>query len=845
MGLQKYRQKRDFKRTPEPSGAAQSASSGRRYVIQKHAARRLHYDFRLEMDGVLKSWAVPKGPTLDPGEKRLAVHVEDHPIEYGGFEGVIPSGQYGAGKVLLWDRGTWHLDEKNTKDPAAAYRKGHLRFRLSGRKLRGRWSLVRMGRPASDGKENWLLIKGRDAEARTGEAAEVTELQTESVESGREIDSVGGKEWRRGGTEVEGARRKAMPSMVKPQLATLVDRVPGGEGWLYEAKLDGYRMLCRVRSGRAQFFTRNGKDWTAKLKGLAEGAVALPVKEAWLDGEVVVLREDGTTSFQDLQNAFERGSNAEIAYFLFDLLYLDGRNLAGAPLRERKRLLRGLLDGADARLRYSDHLENGGERFYEQACLRRLEGIIAKRADDPYVARRTRSWVKVKCRREQEFVIGGYTAPQGSRSGFGALLIGVHDEEGNLRYAGKVGTGFNERSLLTLHKRLRALETAKTPFADPPAGAEGRRARWVKPEMVAEIAFAEWTGDGRIRQGSFNGLREDKPARLIIRESAAPAPGADEGADEMKPRRDRKATKHRAAARKGDSVAGVRLSHPDRILFPDMGLTKLDLARYYEAVAEWMLPDLKDRPLTLVRCPRGEGQQCFFQKHLEESAPDAVRQVRIRESKETRLYPVAENIEAVVGLVQMGVLEFHAWQARAARIEHPDRFILDFDPDAGLAWARVVEAAQLARALLDEIGLKSFVKTTGGKGLHVVVPLEERHSWDEVKGFAQSVAQHMVKTIPERFTANLLKRKRKGKIFIDYLRNGRGATAIVAYSTRARPGAPVAVPLAWDELSADLRSDHFNVGNVLARLRRQRRDPWRDYESARQSLSATMRRRLQ
>jgi bifunctional non-homologous end joining protein LigD len=843
LGLQKYRRKRDFHRTPEPAGAARSAQRSRRYVIQKHAARRLHYDFRLEMDGVLKSWAVPKGPTLDPGEKRLAVHVEDHPIEYGGFEGVIPRGQYGAGKVLLWDRGTWQPEA----DPEAAYRKGHLRFRLAGRKLHGRWSLVRMGKPARDGKENWLLIKGRDAEARTGRAAEVTERETESVESGREIEGITERAGSAGG-QPEGARRKAMPSMVKPQFATLVDSVPRGEGWLYEAKLDGYRMLCRVRGGRAQLFTRNANDWTARMKPLAEAAAELTVNEAWLDGEVVVVRPDGTTNFQDLQNAFERGSNAQIVYFLFDLLYLDGRDLTGTPLHERKRLLRGLLDGADGRLRYSDHLEESGERFYEQACHRHLEGIIAKRRDDPYVGRRTRSWVKVKCRREQEFVIGGYTAPKGSRSGFGALLIGVHDKDGQLHYAGKVGTGFNDEVLRRLHKRLNSLETDKPPFANPPTGAEGHRAHWVKPTLVAEIAFAEWTGDGRVRQAAFNGLREDKPARAIIRETAAPAPDARDKPRYARSMRRGKPVmptgKTAETTDNGNSVAGVRLSHPDRVLFPDTGLTKLGLARYYESVAEWILPDLKNRPLTLVRCPRGAGQQCFYQKHLDEAAPDAVRQVKIRESKGTRLYAVAEDVGALVGLVQMGVLEFHGWQARADEIERPDRFILDLDPDPAVSWKRVVEAAQLAHALLDEIGLRSFLKTTGGKGLHVVVPIERRHGWDDVKGFAQAVAQHMAHAIPERFTANPLKQKRKGKIFVDYLRNGRGATAIVAYSTRARPGAPVAVPLAWEELSPHLKSDHFNVENVLDRLRRQRRDPWKGYGSVRQSLSADMKRRL-
>jgi bifunctional non-homologous end joining protein LigD len=862
MGLERYHEKRNFRQTPEPRGkVARSAAPRLRFVIQKHAARRLHYDFRLELDGVLKSWAVPRGPSLDPAEKRLAVHVEDHPLDYGDFEGIIPPKQYGAGKVLLWDQGVWTPEG----DPEKAYRKGHLKFQLTGRKLHGSWSLIRMGGAAEEGKENWLLVKGHDEFVRSGQAAEITELMPESVASGREIAAIGTGEAPAGRAieNIPGARKKAMPEMLKPQLASLVDAPPTGGDWLYESKYDGYRMLARIAGKRARLYTRNGNDWTGKLGGLAQALARLPVKEGWLDGEIVVLKPDGTSDFQALQNGFEAGSDAGIVYYLFDAPHLDGYDLTHSPLIERKRLLEERLRDAEPALRYSDHVEAEGEAFYEQACRVGLEGIIAKRRDGGYVSTRSKTWVKVKCRREQEVVIGGYSEPAGSRQAFGALLIGVYDEKGDLHYAGKVGTGFSDRSLHSLHKRMRPLEIATPPFVDPPTGAEARGVHWLKPQLVAEISFAEWTQEGIVRQASFKGLREDKPARQVVREVAGR--GVDDDTAPLPAPRKRPAVAARkrpppmshevvateagsrgAAQKKNGSVVigGIKLTNPERVLYPERELTKLALARYYESVAEWILPHLKNRPLTLVRCPEGHTKQCFYQKHIGENAPQAIEQVEIEESKGVELYPVANSLSAVIGLVQMGVLEIHTWGSSTDALERPDRMIFDLDPDVGLPWSQVVEAAQLTRALLTELGLKSFLKTTGGKGLHVVVPIQRKLGWDEVKGFSQAVAQHMTRAIPQRFTDKLPKREREKKIFIDYLRNGRGATAIAAFSTRAKPAAPVSVPLAWDELSVDLKSDYFNLENVGARLKHLREDPWADYWKTRQSITAQMKRKL-
>ncbi|HEU4685886.1 MAG TPA: DNA ligase D [Nitrospira sp.] len=893
--LERYRAKRDFTRTPEPKGSA-GAERGARpiFVVQKHAASRLHYDLRLEMGGTLKSWAVPKGPSLDPSHKRLAVHVEDHPLDYADFEGVIPPDQYGAGTVLIWDRGHW----KPVGNPEDGYRRGVLKFQLEGKKLRGGWTLVRMGRrdhgPRDSDKDNWLLIKERDAEARTGPSANIVERCPDSVQSGRDIGQVQSRNprvWQsnrasetphsasvpsarrlrrsadaedgqkssaarrsapgrkpasrssRGssrpvaGTAVAslpGAAKRDVPDWIPPQLATLVDRVPSDEGWLHEIKYDGYRILCRVRRGNATMYTRRANDWTGKLRVQAEAVSALGLADAWLDGEMVVFTSEGRTDFQALQNAFDGRFTGRIVYCLFDLLYLDGYDLRATPLVDRKRLLSSLLAGTqsgDSLLRYSDHIAGRGTTVFKEACRRGLEGLIAKRPDSVYRSGRTRNWLKIKCGQRQEFVIGGFTDPEGSRRGFGALLVGYY-QDGRLRYAGKVGTGFSNDTLRRLHRTLAKLEQPRPAFVDPPTGADARKAHWVAPELVAEVRFAEWTKEGILRQPSFQGLRTDKPAKEVVREQPRAVVTADDA------RHDRAAPKkeHRRNSR-------ARLTNPERVLYPDLGLTKEGLARYYEQVADWILPHLRGRPLTLLRCPEGY-QDCFFQKHANEGVPPSIGRVEIDEDGTPALYMVADTVDALFGLVQMSVLELHTWGATRDRLDRPDRLIFDLDPDPAVPWPLVIEAAQLTKALLEELGLVPFVKTTGGKGLHVVVPIQRTEGWEAVKNFAKAVADHMVAAIPQRFTSNMAKRARKGKIFIDYLRNARGATAIAAYSPRAKPGAPVSVPLAWEELSTEVTSERFTVVTLPDRLKGRRRDPWHGYAKAARRISARMKARL-
>jgi bifunctional non-homologous end joining protein LigD len=863
MGLQQYWKKRNFKETPEPRGAPKPASERLQFVIQKHAASRLHYDFRLELDGTLKSWAVPKGPSLDPGQRRLAVHVEDHPLDYADFEGIIPEKQYGAGTVMVWDRGYW----SPIGDPRATYRRGRLKFHLVGEKLRGIWNLVRMGPRSGEDQDNWLLIKERDEEARQGEDSDITKL-ADSAATGRTMEQIAAgrdRVWhsnrpdtgksarpsRRGPIDpsaVQRARKAAMAEWVPPQLATLVEKPPEGNEWVHELKYDGYRMLCSLRDGRVKLFTRNGNDWTSKLHRIADAARTLPAKQAWLDGEVVAVLPGGKVDFQALQNAFDSRSETNVVYCVFDLLYLDGYDLQASPLLERKRLLASLAKdlSASSLIRYSDHIAGRGAAVFEEACKHGMEGLISKRADASYVAGRNRNWIKVKCGQRQEFVIGGFTEPSGSRVAFGALLLGVFDREGRLRYAGRTGTGFSERSLKELHQRLLPLTQSASPFTDPPTGADARGVHWVKPVLVAEVAFAQWTNEGLLRQASFQGLRDDKPAREIVREQ----PDGDDDQQAAPVTRRRRWRSGPTARKKNPpraeplAVAGVTLSHPDRVLYPETGLTKLALARYYEEVSDWILPHLEGRPLTLVRCPEGHTAECFYQKHANETVSEAIGRVEIPEDNKTGIYMVAESLAAVVGLVQMGVLELHTWGAKRDLLDRPDRIVLDLDPDTSVPWKSVVEAAQLVRTLLNELDLECFLKTTGGKGLHVVLPLQRVHNWEEVKSFSKAVADHLVRLIPNRFVANMSKQKRKGKIYVDYLRNAKGATAIAAYSTRARSGATVSVPLAWEELSVDIRSDHFTVQTVPARLAQVKSDPWRDYFKLKQKLTPRMKKAL-
>ena len=875
MTLKAYRQKRNFKVTSEPPGRpGKRRASSLSFVIQKHAASHLHYDFRLELNGVLLSWAVPKGPSLDPNDKRLAMHVEDHPLEYGTFEGVIPAKQYGAGTVLLWDRGTWIHKE----DPQAGYKKGKLKFELRGEKLRGGWVLVKSHGGEYGGGKSWLLIKEDDEFARRGPQALIGEEKPMSVASGRtmaEIASDPERVWHSNKSVAEnvkhgsvrkrslrldlarvgGAVKASLPAFVEPQLATLVDSAPDGDAWVHEMKYDGYRMLCRKDGEKVRIFTRNRNDWTAKFPTLAASIARLPLKSAWIDGEIVVPDAEGRTSFQALQNALSNEADGKLQYFAFDLLYVDGYDIRKSRLLERKRLLEQIFRSASGILHYSEHFEVPGSEFLAHACKLKLEGAVSKRADSPYLSGRGRSWLKIKCGRRQEMVIGGFTDPEGSRSGFGALLLGIYEADGRFRYSGKVGTGFNDATLQSLRAKLERLASDKTPFYNPPTGAEARRSHWVKPQLVAEISFTEWTTDGTLRHPSFLGLRTDKKAKEVVREVPAVLKGPQNPAAGMpldnpnstKPAATLQSGTKRRTVRSGrddDTIAGVTLTNPTKFLYADARITKLDLARYYESIGDWILPHLRQRPLTLVRCPNGWDKQCFYQKHADASVDAAIDRVAIEDSSGSSRYMMANSISALVALLQMGVLELHPWGSASPKLAFPDRMVFDFDPDDELAWKDVVQAAQIMKTLLEEIGLQGFVKTTGGKGLHIVIPIDPTQRWNVIKGFTKTIAELLTRTFPDRFTAKMSKAARHGKIFVDYLRNDEGSTAIAAYSTRARAGAPVATPVAWNELSKDIRFDYFNVRNVPARLKRLKADPWADFFSLRQALTKPMMKKI-
>jgi bifunctional non-homologous end joining protein LigD len=863
--LARYHAKRDFAKTPEPRGDAVRKRSGSTFVVQKHSASRLHYDFRLEIDGVLKSWAIPKGPSLCPGDKRLAMETEDHPIEYGRFEGVIPEGEYGGGAVLLWDRGTY----APAGDPAAAARAGRLKFTLAGEKLRGGFSLVRIrGRDRRDAAgRTWLLVKERDEHARPASEPSLTETRPESVVSGRRVEEIAkarDRAWhsnrsaaagRRAastrpvsshnreplqGLSVAGARPGRLPEFIHPQLATLVEAPPEGEDWLHEMKFDGYRILSRIDKGRATLWSRNARDWTAQFPGIADALSRLQAKQGLLDGEIAVLVPNGTTSFQALQNAMSTGGQGELVYFVFDLLHLDGQDLTGAPLEARKHALEKLVGtNRDGPIRYSTHVVGQGEEFFSQACRRGLEGVVSKRRDRPYEPGRGRSWLKVKCVHEQEFVVGAFTEPKGTRTGLGALLLGVNDPSGGLAYVGKVGTGFTGDSAHRLRTRLDHLRVSTSPFRRPPPAAS--EARWVKPELVAEVQFSEWTKDGRLRHPSFKGLREDKAAKDVVRERPADT-GRDTASGDATSRAStaRADPPSRRAKGGGDAVvAGIRITHPDRVVYPGEGVTKEALARYYAAIAEYMLPHLRSRPAALLRCPEGLGSECFYQKHPGSWAPSSLRRVRIREKSKTDDYLVIENVAGLVSLVQMGVLEFHTWNAQADGLETPDRLVFDLDPGPDVPWPAVRAAARVVRARLEAHGLASFVKTTGGKGLHVVAPISPGPAWSAGVDFASRVTEDLVAETPRAFVATMAKAARKGKIFVDYFRNQRGATSVAAYSTRARPGAPVSTPITWEELDSIPAGDHFTIDTVQRRLASMSRDPWSGYGAPEQRLPKT------
>ena len=892
MRLADYNAKRNFKITPEPRGKLAPSKKGvLRYLIQKHAASHLHYDFRLELDGVLLSWAVPKGPSLDPADKRLAMHVEDHPVEYGNFEGTIPKGQYGGGTVMLWDMGTW----APVGDPHDAYKKGHLKFDLHGKKLGGRWALVRTRSDRyGGGKEAWLLIKDSDDHAKRGDAGRIVDAEPNSVVSGRSIDEIAAandREWHsnrsvdenvKAGAVVSkmrvpkkmnatkakaapvkeskvaaatldaksatGARRASMPVTLEPQLATLVKAPPAGDDWIHEVKYDGYRMLCRIEKGRVRMYSRNGKDWTEKFGAIVAQAKKLKLKTAWLDGEVCAVDDKGRSNFQALQNALADPRTEGLVYFVFDVVYLDGYDLRKTPLHERKRVLRGIVGDDIPLIRYSPDVEGSGADVYQQACKLGIEGIVSKEAGSGYATGlRTKSWLKVKCSLRQEMVIGGFTDPEGSRSGFGALLIGVYDK-GKLRYAGKVGTGFNDRLLAELRAKLAKLERDTPPFTNPPTGYAAKGSHWVEPKLVAEVEFTEWSEGGSLRHPSFIGLREDKQASEVQREN--PDVTADREVKAKQPSgssRTSSASSKKTAAKKkrgaqaessDNTVAGVTLSHPEKLLFPEAKLSKIALARYYEAIGDWIVPLIKDRPLSLVRCPDGWSKECFFQKNADKSVHESVSRVKVPVGGGQSTYFAASSVQALVGLMQWGVIELHPWGSRMPRPERPDMLIFDFDPDDDVSWEEVVKSTHELQTLLKQMGFSAFLKTTGGKGLHVVVPIKPTLDWAQAKEFTRAIAEMFTRAFPERFIATISKAKRKGKIFIDYLRNQEGATAIAAYGIRARKNAPVSTPIEWAELERDVRFDYFNVKTVQERLKKLKRDPWRDFEAKRAEVTA-------
>jgi len=824
--LDLYRSKRDFSRSREPKGAAsrrKAARVGGAFVIHKHAARRLHYDLRLEHDGVLWSWAVTRGPSLDPGEKRLAVHVEDHPLEYGSFEGTIPEGEYGAGSVVIWDEGKWIPES----DPVRGMEKGHLAFTLEGHKLAGRWHLVRLKPRRGEKRDNWLLIKVDDDFARDDE--DILETAPDSVKSGRSVEEIGedpkGDVWstdekpakarkpksaksevaRSKPSKAKAAGRSAkiegepLPRFVEPCLATLQEKPPAGEAWLHEVKFDGYRLQARISAGRVKLLTRTGLDWTERFGSrIADALAALPCETALVDGEVVALGENGISSFSALQAALSDGETANLVFFAFDLLHLDGEDLKGEPLLARKERLEELLQaaGPDSPLRYSEHFIEPGQTMLRHACRMGLEGVISKRAEAPYRSGRGRDWIKSKCTQRQEFVIAGYVPSKASRNQLGSLVLGYH-EDGELKPAGRVGTGFTRNSAAALKKKLDAIAAETSPFSGE-AGRE-RGIVWTKPELVAEIAFGSWTASKTLRHSAFLGLREDKPAQEIVAEKPARA----------KPDKAAKITARKPAA--GPETT-VTLSNPDKPLWPDIGFAKQDLLDYYASVWERMAPFVIERPLSLLRAPDGVGGQVFFQKHAGAGLHKSVSRVKDKDGEELLFI---RDFDGLAALVQLGTVEVHVWGAKVDAVETPDQIIFDLDPDPGVPLERVREAALTVRQRLEELGFESFLKTSGGKGFHVVMPLKPKAGWDEVKGFARDFAKAMEQAEPKLYTATLSKKARKGRIFIDYLRNGRGSTAIAPFSTRARPGAAVAMPVAWEMLEKGLAPDAFKAPEVM------------------------------
>jgi bifunctional non-homologous end joining protein LigD len=881
--LERYRSMRDFEITSEPSGGAASKSFNKQllpFVIQKHAASHLHYDFRLGWNGVLKSWAVAKGPSYVTRDKRLAVQVEDHPIDYGGFEGIIPKGQYGGGTVMVWDQGTWEPQAGHT-DVDEGLRSGSLKVIMHGQKMKGKWALIRMGgKAANERKPNWLLIKEHDEFERGENDPSVTDEEPNSAVTGRTMEQIAksedhvwnskdtatGKAWYRKdgpaaengvsakssaagakarvvnfGSALKKAPKEKLPEFIAPELALQSETPPSGNGWLHELKLDGYRIQARKDGEKVQLLTRTGLDWTHRMKTIAALVGELPVDQAILDGEVVVLAENGSTSFADLQAAFQEGVRKPLSYFVFDLLHLNGHSMRELPLSNRKDVLATVVDSSAEFLRFSEHIEGGGAEVFKKACELHAEGIISKRAASKYSSGRGGDWLKLKCVHEQEFVIGGFTLPTNGSHGVGALLLGYYDGT-KLIYAGRTGTGFTQKTHRALRDQLDELRQKANPFEKTPAEAQ-RGAIWVRPKLVAQVNFATWTADNLVRQASFKGLREDKPAAEVRREEPTVAP---------RQRTSRRAS-HTPAATVAAKVvdktekirskpaitnAPVRLTHPEKILDDESQLTKQQLADYYWAIAPHMLPHIEGRPLSLVRCPEGSGKPCFFQKHVNHTLPPGIGAVDVPDKKTGKIEPyiTLSTAEALAGLAQLGVLEVHPWGSHNDDLEHPDRMIIDLDPDAAISWNRLAESAAEVRKQLKKLGLESFLKSTGGKGLHVVVPFVPEYDWAVIKQFAHAFVLQMEKRQPALYLTKMSKAARKDRIFLDYLRNERGATAVAAFSPRARTGTPVSLPLHWSDLSSAERPV-VHVADFEEWKEQLNRDPWKQLLKSRQRIT--------
>ena len=836
--LEAYTAKRDFSRTPEPppKPAAKAAPKSKRaparhaFVVQRHAARRLHYDLRLELDGTLKSWAVTRGPTLTAGEKRLAVRTEDHPLEYLKFEGNIPKSEYGGGTMIVWDRGTWTPE----LDPQFGLAKGHLAFTLDGSRLKGKWHLVRIRPKPGEKTEPWLLFKSEDEFARKPGDPEITDEEATSALSGLTSEEIAAK-----GTvrvdhaartqekrarksplpdvgKVRGARKKLLPAFVEPSLASPCPKPPSGPKWVHEIKHDGYRIQARLDGGKVKLLTRKNLDWTERFGAIANALEEVRVGSALVDGEIVVEEQNGLSTFNGLQQDLKSGRQDRMRYHAFDLLYCDGYDLAPAALVDRKRLLEHVLAElpAGSPVRFSEHLDTDGPTMFEHAGRLGLEGIISKRRDLPYRSGRTDDWLKSMCVARGEFLILGYIPSTVAAGMVGALMLGYR-QSGMLVYAGRVGTGWSTAEARSLKEQVEKIAAAKPALARPlPDGAD-KGARWAEPQLVADIQFRGWSTDGLLLRASFKGIREDKSADEVVLEE--------------KPRRDKPQRASNAAA----GIAGVILTHPDRLLW-DEGVSKQALADFYAEIADWILPHVTGRVLSVVRAPSGAQAKSFYAKRRW-AGLNQVREIDVGE-KEAMI--AIDDLAGLVNLVQGGVVEIHPWGSRADDLDRPDRLIFDLDPGEDVSWSEVIAAARHMRAELDARALESFVKTSGGKGLHVVVPIAPRADWDAAKAFTQGVAEAMSRAHPDRYVANMSKRARHGRIFIDWVRNGRGATAVAAYSTRARAQAPVSVPLAWDELSEALRGDHFTVDNLRERLDFLKRDPWEGFFKLRQRISA-------